>query len=52
MPHKSPSFRGGSRDLSLNVESKNFWTAQSVLVIYGSNNAAARKRFGPEGQNA
>jgi hypothetical protein len=45
-----PHFVAGIGISSSNVESNNFWTAQPILVLYSSNNAAPRKDFGREGR--
>jgi hypothetical protein len=52
MPQTNRDFGAEIGISSLNVESNNFWTAQPILVIHSSNDAAPRKEFGCRGQTA
>jgi hypothetical protein len=49
---KTPSFEAGIWISSLNVESTNFRTALSILVIRSSNDASPQKESGYEGKTA
>jgi hypothetical protein len=49
---KPSLFGAGTGISSLNVQSNNFKTAQPILVIRNSNDAAPRQEFGCKSQDA